>query len=67
MDTGTDTHCSPRFRLLEPRRILRLRHAALRVLETVGVRVLHQGAVDLLAGSGAGVLGGTTAFHHGSG
>ena len=60
MDTGTNALCTPRFRLLEPNQIERFHHAALRVLEEVGVQVLHEEAVDLLAGHGARVSNGKT-------
>ncbi len=60
MDTGTNTRCTPAFRLLEPNQIQRLHHAALRILEETGVKVLHAGAVDLLAGCGARVSDGKT-------
>lgn len=60
MDTGTNSHCVPRFRLLEPNQIQRLHHAALRVLEEAGVKVLHAEAVDLLAGCGARLSDGMT-------
>jgi len=60
MDTGTNTRCAPRFRLLEPNQIQRFHHAALRVLDEVGVQILHEEAVDLLAGHGARVSDGKT-------
>ena len=58
MDTATSYHCTPRFRLLDESQILKIHHAALRILQEVGVRVLHEEAVDLLAGHGAGVKDG---------
>jgi len=61
MDTGTHTHCTPRFRLLEPNQIQRLHQAALRVLEETGVQVLHHEALELLSGHGARVTDGKTA------
>jgi trimethylamine---corrinoid protein Co-methyltransferase len=60
MDTGTNTHCAPRFRLLEQNQIERIHHAVLRVLDEVGVQVLHSEAVALLAGQGCRVSNGTT-------
>jgi trimethylamine--corrinoid protein Co-methyltransferase len=61
MDTGTNTRCMPRFRLLEPDQIQRLHHAALRVLEETGVQVLHAEALELLAGHGCRVRDGKNA------
>ena len=59
MDTGTSSHCTPKFRLLDESQILRIHHAALRILQEVGVKVLHKKAVDLLADHGAGVKDGS--------
>jgi len=53
METGTSIRCIPRFRLLDDSQILRIHHCALRILWEVGVRVLHQPAVDLLKTAGA--------------
>jgi trimethylamine--corrinoid protein Co-methyltransferase len=58
MDTGTNSHCTPRFRLLDDSQTLRIHHAALRILQEVGVKVLHKEAVDMLADHGAGVKDG---------
>jgi len=55
METGLNTQCIPRFRILDEAQILRLYHSALRILEEVGVRVNLGRAVDLLAGHGARV------------
>lgn len=57
-ETGSTNHCTPRFRLLDESQILRIHHAALQVLEEVGVKVLHGKGVDLLAGHGAQVMDG---------
>ncbi len=59
MDTGTSRHCIPKLRLLDESQILRIHHAALRILQEVGVRVLHKKAVALLADHGAGIKEGT--------
>jgi trimethylamine--corrinoid protein Co-methyltransferase len=53
MDTGTQDHCAPRFRLLDGNQIDRIHHAVLRILDEVGVQVRHKRAVDLLTGHGA--------------
>jgi trimethylamine:corrinoid methyltransferase-like protein len=42
METGQYHHCVPRFRLLDDRQIQRIHHAALRILDEVGVRIYHQ-------------------------
>lgn len=55
METGLNTQCTPRFRMLDEAQILRLYHTALRILEEVGVRVNLSRALDLLAGHGARV------------
>jgi len=55
METHTLTHCLPRFRLLDDAQIRRIHHAVLRVLEEVGVRINHPGAMELLAAHGARV------------
>ena len=55
MDTATYDHCVPRFRLLDEAQIRRLYHAILRILEEVGVKVLHKEAVDLLVSHGCRV------------
>jgi trimethylamine--corrinoid protein Co-methyltransferase len=55
METGMSRQCTPKFRLLDESQILRIHHAALRILHEVGVKVLHKKAVDLLADHGAGV------------
>ncbi|MBW2046855.1 MAG: trimethylamine methyltransferase family protein [Deltaproteobacteria bacterium] len=52
METSLNHLCVPRFELLDESQILRLHHAALRILGEVGVKVNHQRAVDLLAGHG---------------
>jgi trimethylamine---corrinoid protein Co-methyltransferase len=58
METGLNHQCAPRFRLLDESQILRIHHAALRILNEVGVRVNLKRAVDLLAGQGARVRDG---------
>jgi trimethylamine:corrinoid methyltransferase-like protein len=55
METGLNTRCAPRFRILDEAQILRIYQTALRVLDEVGVRVNLSKAVDILAGNGARV------------
>jgi len=58
MNTGSDYHCTPRFRLLDESQILRIHRASIQILEEVGVKVLHARGVEILAGHGAKVLDG---------
>jgi len=55
MDTGTNRRCAPHFRLLDTGQIERIHQAVLRVLDKIGVQVLHSGAVDLLRDNGCRV------------
>jgi trimethylamine--corrinoid protein Co-methyltransferase len=55
METGLHRECTPRFRLLDESQILRIHHAALRILNEVGVRVNFKRALDLLRDHGARV------------
>ncbi|MBN2126326.1 MAG: trimethylamine methyltransferase family protein [Deltaproteobacteria bacterium] len=55
METGAQDRCVPGFRLLQETQAVRIHHAVLRILDEVGVKILHGGAVDLLAGHGARV------------
>jgi trimethylamine--corrinoid protein Co-methyltransferase len=55
METGFNRECKPRFRLLDESQILRVHHAALRILNEVGVKVNLKRALDLLRDHGAGV------------
>jgi trimethylamine--corrinoid protein Co-methyltransferase len=50
--------CTPAYRLLTPDQILQLHKATLDLLETVGVRVLHPEAVDMLAAAGCRIAAG---------
>lgn len=58
METGLQRQVTPRFRLLDEPQILRIHHAALRILSEVGVRVNFKKAVDLLADHGGRVRDG---------
>jgi trimethylamine--corrinoid protein Co-methyltransferase len=55
METGLHPTCTPRFRLLDESQILRIHHAALRILNEVGVKVNFKRALDLLRDHGARV------------
>jgi trimethylamine--corrinoid protein Co-methyltransferase len=52
MNSGFKTECKPNYRLLTRNQIQEIHRASLEVLETVGVRVLHQEAVQLLKDAG---------------
>jgi trimethylamine---corrinoid protein Co-methyltransferase len=49
------TQCVPTYRLLTLDQINQLHNATLKLLETVGVRVLYPEAIDMLAGAGCRV------------
>ncbi len=57
MNSGFRTQCVPSYRLLTEEQILEIHRASLEVLETVGVRLLHPEAVDLLRDAGCRVKG----------
>jgi len=57
METGFSEMCRPRFGLLDTSQIQRLHHAALEILESVGVRVLNVRGMNLLLQSGARKIG----------
>ena len=52
MNTGFKSQCVPQYRLLDESQIKRIHTATLELLETTGVKVLDEEAVDLLAGAG---------------
>lgn len=58
MYRGFNSQCLPGYRVLTEEQVLRLHHATLELLETVGVRVLHPEAVAMLAAAGCGITGG---------
>jgi trimethylamine--corrinoid protein Co-methyltransferase len=55
METGLHRGCAPRFRLLDEAQILRIHHAALRILNEVGVKVNFKRALEILRDHGARV------------
>jgi trimethylamine--corrinoid protein Co-methyltransferase len=55
MNSGFKTQCVPSYRLLTEEQILEIHRASLEVLETVGVRLLHAGAVEMLREAGCQV------------
>jgi trimethylamine--corrinoid protein Co-methyltransferase len=57
MNSGFKTQCRPSYRLLTEEQIGEIHRASLEILETVGVRLLHEGAVALLRDAGCRVKG----------
>ena len=55
MNTGFRAECMPEYRLLTRDQIREIHHASLEVLETVGVRILHDKGVELLRNAGCRV------------
>jgi len=55
MNSGVNTQCVPRYRLLTEDQIKEIHHASLEVLETIGVRVPHAEALQLLRDAGCRV------------
>ena len=58
METFTNRHCTPRYRLLDESQILRIHHSVLRILDEIGVRINHKEAIDLLVSHGGKVKDG---------
>jgi trimethylamine---corrinoid protein Co-methyltransferase len=58
MNSGFQTQCRPSYRLLTEAQIREIHLASLEVLETIGVRLLHDGAVQLLQEAGCRVKSG---------
>ena len=56
MEGNSQTHARPTYRLLTQEQIDTLHHATLEVLETVGIRVDHPEAVEMLRSSGCKVI-----------
>ena len=55
VNSGYEPRCAPHYRLLSEEQIDALHRASLEILETVGVRVMHDGAVAMLADAGCRV------------
>jgi trimethylamine--corrinoid protein Co-methyltransferase len=55
METGLHRECAPKFRLLDESQILRIHHAALTILNEVGVKVNFKRALEILRDHGARV------------
>ena len=58
-----DTHRSsatPTYRLLDEQQIVSIHHATLEILESVGVRVSHPEALQLLRDAGCRIKDGTS-------
>jgi trimethylamine--corrinoid protein Co-methyltransferase len=57
MNTGITTQCKPSYRLLTEDQIQEIHRASLEVLETIGVRVPHPEAIQLLRDAGCRIRG----------
>ncbi|MBW1636008.1 MAG: trimethylamine methyltransferase family protein, partial [Deltaproteobacteria bacterium] len=57
MNSGFNSQCVPRYRLLDEAQIKRIHCATLELLETVGVRVMDGEALELLGNSGCRIKG----------
>ena len=55
MNSGLRTQCVPTYRLLTEDQIMEIHRASLEVLESIGVRLLHDEAVELLRDAGCRV------------
>jgi trimethylamine--corrinoid protein Co-methyltransferase len=60
MNLNTDTHCKPRYRLLDDEQLQQLHNATLEILEKVGVNVKYPEALELLRAAGCRVKDKTT-------
>ncbi len=58
MNSGFKTQCVPSYRLLTEEQIEEIHRASLEVLETIGVRLLHDEAVEMLRDAGCRVVDG---------
>ncbi len=55
MKTGFKSQCVPEYRLLTEEQIKEIHRATLRLLETTGVKIMHDGALDMLKAAGCGI------------
>ena len=55
MKTGFKSRCVPEYRLLNQTQIEEMHRATLEVLETIGVKVHHEKALELLRAAGCQV------------
>lgn len=55
MKAGFKSQCVPEYRLLTEDQIKEIHRATLRLLETTGVKVMHEGALDMLKAAGCGI------------
>jgi trimethylamine--corrinoid protein Co-methyltransferase len=60
MNLDTDTHCKPRYRLLDDEQLQQLHNATLEILEKVGVNVKYPEALEILRAAGCRVKDKTT-------
>ncbi len=52
MNTNFKSQCLPAYRVLTHDQIKNIHYATLELLETVGVKVMHKEAVDMMADAG---------------
>ncbi|MDY7076634.1 MAG: trimethylamine methyltransferase family protein [Chloroflexota bacterium] len=57
MNSGFKTQCVPDYRLLTESQVREIHRASLEILETVGVQVSHEGAIQLLKDAGCRIKG----------
>jgi trimethylamine--corrinoid protein Co-methyltransferase len=57
MNSGFKTQCVPSYRLLTQEQIEEIHRATLEILEKIGVRVMHEEAVEMLRDAGCQVVG----------
>ena len=60
MNLNAETHCKPRYRLLDDEQLQQLHNATLEILEEVGVDVKYPKALELLHAAGCRVKDHTT-------
>ena len=53
--SGPGSRCVPSFRLLSENQVRELHQATLKILETIGVKVMHGGALQMLKEAGCPV------------
>lgn len=52
MNTGFKSQCLPTYRILTEDQIQRIHYATLELLETVGVKVIHPEAIEMMSAAG---------------
>jgi trimethylamine---corrinoid protein Co-methyltransferase len=56
MNTGFKSQCMPSYRILAGDQIRRIHTATLELLETVGVKVMHKEAIEMMAAAGCRIM-----------